>query len=134
MPAFSTQSQKQLQTCDPDLQKVFNEVIKHWDCTVLQGHRGEDEQNELYRTGKSQLQYPDSEHNSNPSRAIDVVPYFSNAPHIRWDDKAAFYHFAGFVLGVARQMGIELTWGGNWDGDDELHDSSFIDMPHFQLA
>jgi len=46
MPKYSKQSAGRLSTCDPRLQDVFNEVIKHFDCSVLQGHRGEIEQNE----------------------------------------------------------------------------------------
>ena len=41
--------------------------------------------------------------------------------------------FAGFVLGVANQMGINLRWGGDWDQDFEVQDNKFDDFPHFEL-
>ena len=41
--------------------------------------------------------------------------------------------FAGFVLGVANQMGIKLRWGGDWDQDFEVQDNKFDDFPHFEL-
>lgn len=129
MPIFSKQSQTRLNSCDIRLQKVFNEVIKHWDCTVLEGHRGEQTQNEYYRTGKSKLKYPQGKHNSNPSLAVDVVPY-----PIDWEKTNNFIYFAGFVLGIARQMEIKLRWGGDWDQDFNTYDTRFVDMPHFEVV
>lgn len=134
MPRFSSTSANRLAQCDQRLQDVFNEVIKHYDCTILEGYRSKQEQNEMYRTGKSQVQYPESNHNKQPSKAVDVIPYHSDQPHYRWEDRQGFSLFAGFVLGVASQMGIQLRWGGDWDGDKNIHDSSFIDMPHFEIV
>ena len=48
MPRYSTRSKKRLATCDKRLQKVFNEVIKHVDCSILEGHRSKERQNKLY--------------------------------------------------------------------------------------
>jgi len=101
MPYFGRRSKKQLATCDERLQSVFNEVIKHIDCSVLEGHRGEIRQNELYEEGKTKVYFPNGRHNSNPSRAIDVAPY-----PIDWSDRDRFNYFAGYVKGIASQMGI----------------------------
>ena len=35
MYKFGKSSKKRLETCDEKLQKVFNEVIKHVDCSIL---------------------------------------------------------------------------------------------------
>ena len=51
MPRFGTRSKKSLSSCDERLQKVFNEVIKHVDCSVIEGHRSEERQNNLYEEG-----------------------------------------------------------------------------------
>lgn len=134
MPKFSQKSLDKLSTCDIRLQRVFEEVIKHWDCTILEGHRDEETQNEYFRTGKSKLQWPQGKHNKKPSLAVDVVPYHEKAPHIRWEDKEGFAYFAGFVMGIASQMGIKLRWGGDWDGDRDTKNQSFVDMPHFELV
>lgn len=133
MPNFSSTSAKRLSTCDQRLQDLFNEVIKYYDCTILEGYRTKEEQNEYYRTGKSTLQYPESKHNKQPSKAVDVIPYHKEAPHYRWEDKQGFSLFAGFVLGIASQMNIPIRWGGDWDGDKNIHEHSFIDMPHFEI-
>lgn len=134
MPKFGQQSKDNLATCHPDIQKLFEEVVKNYDCTILCGHRGEEDQNKAYHEGRSKVMYPNSKHNPFPSEAADVAPYFSDAPHIRWDDKEKFYHFAGYVQAVADQLNIKIRWGGNWDSDDELHDQTFFDLPHFELG
>lgn len=135
MPKFSQRSLDRLSTCDDRIQRVFKEVIKHWDCTILEGHRDKETQNEYYRTGKSKLQYPNGKHNSLPSKAVDVIPYFADDPHYRWDDWNTWYAFAGFVLGVAASMGIKLRSGLDWDRDKNFGkgDQSFNDAPHFEL-
>ena len=128
MPSFGKRSQSKLDTCHPDLQKVFNEVVKHFDCSIICGRRDCEEQNNLYHAGKSQLQFPDSKHNTLPSNAVDAIPY-----PVDWNDREQFSYFAGFVIGIAASMGIKLRWGGDWDMDGETTDNSFDDLPHIEL-
>lgn len=127
MPNFSDKSRNKLETCHPDLQKLFNEVIKYYDCTIIEGHRSEEDQQELFRQGKSKIQFGGM-HNKTPSLAVDVAP-----TPIDWNDKIAFYHFAGFVRGIASQMKINIRWGGDWNGDKNLKNQTFFDLPHFEL-
>ena len=128
MAKFGRRSRERLATADPDLQKIFNEVIKYVDCSVLEGHRDERTQDRLFEEGKTKVRYPLGRHNSKPSRAVDVVPY-----PVDWDDRERFTLFAGFVLGMARGMGISLRWGGDWDVDFQVSDNRFDDFPHFEL-
>lgn len=129
MPAFGNASKEKLATCDERLQRVFNEVIKYFDCTVIEGHRGEAAQNKAFAEGKSKLKYPQGKHNKTPSLAADVLPY-----PIDWNDTNRMRYFAGFVVGIAATMGIKLRWGGDWNQNTELKDNSFNDLPHFELA
>lgn len=128
MPKYSRKSKERLSTCHEDLQKIFNEVIKHWDCTILEGHRTKETQDEYFRTGRSKLEWPNSKHNSKPSLAVDVAPW-----PIDWNDRERFIHFAGFVKGVANGMGIEIRCGADWNGDGRFTES-FFDAPHFELV
>ena len=128
MPYFGTKSKKALATCHPKLQEVFNEVIKKVDCSVLEGHRNKAKQNKAYEEGRSKLKYPNGNHNAVPSMAVDVVPY-----PIDWNDRERFHLFAGFVIGVARGMGIKLRWGGDWNMNWFVSDNNFDDLPHFEL-
>lgn len=129
MSKFSSNSRKQLNTCDARLQQVFAEVVKHYDCSILCGHRNKAGQTQVFKDGLSKLQYPKSKHNSYPSKAVDVIPY-----PVDWKDIKRFYHFIGFVTGTAKQMGINLRSGGDWDQDNDLSDQKFIDLPHFELV
>ena len=128
MPYFGTRSKKSLSSCDERLQQVFQEVIKHVDCSVIEGHRNEERQNKLYEEDKTKVYWPNGRHNDSPSRACDVVPY-----PIDWNDRERFHLFAGFVLGIAKSMGITLRWGGDWDQDWTVMDNKFDDFPHFEI-
>ena len=129
MPRFGRKSRKALLSCDYRLQEVFNEVIKHIDCSVLEGHRGEEKQNRLLKEGKTQVAYPKGRHNAKPSRAVDVVPY-----PVDWDDRERFTLFAGYVLGVASRMDIAIRWGGDWNMNFQVNDNKFDDFPHFEIV
>ena len=128
MPNFSDKSKRLLATCHQDLQDLFNEVIKYYDCSIIEGFRSNERQNELYEQYKTKLKGGESKHNSCPSNAIDVIPY-----PVNWKDKNRFYHFAGRVQGIASQMDIKIRWGGDWDGDNNFKDQTFHDLPHFEL-
>ena len=41
MPRFSTRSKSRLNTCDEKLVELFEEVVKGFDCTIIEGHRGQ---------------------------------------------------------------------------------------------
>lgn len=129
MPHYSKKSSRKLSECDQRLQDVFNEVIETADCTIITGHRSRSAQNEMFRTGKSQLKFPKGKHNSKPSHAVDAAPY-----PIDWKDRERATLFAGFVLGVAKARGITLRWGGDWDQDWQVRDNSFDDLWHFEIA
>lgn len=128
MPSFSQVSKDRLATTHPDLQKLFNEIIKDYDCTILCGFRNQADQDKAYAEGRSKLKWPNGNHNKNPSRAVDVMPY-----PIDWKDTDRICLFAGYVLGTAKQMGINIRWGGDWNGNHETKDERFIDSPHFEL-
>jgi hypothetical protein len=128
MPAFGQKSLDKLATAHPELQRLFNEVVKHYDCSVLCGHRTKEDQEEAFRTGMSKETWPNSKHNSLPSRAVDVVPF-----PVDWNDKGRFLHFVGFVLGTAKQLGIDIRCGADFNGDLNFKNDSLFDAPHFEL-
>ena len=128
MPRYSKKSKERLRSCDRKLQDVFNEVIKHVDCSVLEGQRSKERQNKLYDEGRTKVKYPNGRHNAIPSKAADVTPY-----PVDWKDRERQTLFAGFVLGIARGMGIRLRWGGDWNMDFKVMDNRFDDFPHFEV-
>ena len=130
---WSDVSMARLETCSPHLQLIFNKVLVVRDCSILCGFRNEEEQMEHFNADppRTQLKFPDSNHNEFPSRAIDVVHY----PVPDWElEIEEFIRFSHFVLGTAYGMGIALRWGGDWDRDFDLTDQRFNDYPHFELV
>lgn len=143
MPHFGRASTFQLRTLTANLQRLFRRVVQRYDCTVIKGHRGQVEQDSAFERGRSKVRWPHGKHNAFPSRAADVAPY-----PVEWGGRLVdedgklnrenlnallrFYHFAGYVQGVAEEMGIELRWGGDWDRDFELDDQTFNDLVHFE--
>jgi len=128
MPKFSKTSLSKLETADVRLQTLFKKVIENYDCTILVGHRTKEEQDKAYPE-HSKVQWPHSKHNSIPSKAVDVAPY-----PINWNDIDRFYHFGGYVRGVAEMLGIKIRWGGDWNGNFDLKDQNFFDLPHFEVV
>jgi len=128
MPKFSQRSLANLSTADKKLWDLFSEVIKYYDCTILCGTRSKEDQEKAFKQGRTTLHYPQSNHNSLPSRAVDVVPY-----PIDWSNLEQFYHFGGYVLGIAKMMGLNIRWGGDWNGDFNLKNQNFYDLPHYEV-
>jgi len=132
MPAFSDRSLEQLSTCDERLQRIAHDAIQHVDFTVLEGHRGEEAQNIAFAKGLSKVQWPQGNHNSLPSRAMDIAPY-----PIDWSEKATALARFAFVSGViyasARRLGIRIRFGWDWNRNLDPRDERFIDWPHVEL-
>lgn len=131
MYKFSKRSQERLDTCHPKLKELFSEVIKYKDCSILCGYRDKDEQDELFKSGKSKAKWPNSYHNKIPSLAVDVLPYPFNVED--WTDTRKLYMFVGFVRAIAAKLNIKIRSGADWDGDFEVKDQNFHDLPHFEL-
>jgi len=122
MPSFGRRSLEKLATVDPKLRLVLSEAIKHFDFSCIDGHRDEATQTEYYNKGTSQVQWPNSKHNTYPSRAVDIVPYpggFDN-------EDSMFYLMATHIFRAAAGIGVRLDWGGHW--------RNFKDLAHFELA
>lgn len=128
MYSFGKTSKEKLNTCDLRIQEIMNEVIKLIDVTVIQGHRTEEEQNKYYEEGNSKVRYPNSKHNSIPSKAIDIAPF-----PIDWNDINRFYYMAGLVMGIAHAKGYKLRYGGDWNRNGVLSDQTFNDLVHFEI-
>jgi len=128
MPTFGTASRKKLETCDDSLVAICELAIEVYDFSVLEGHRSDERQEELFRQGKSKLRAGQSKHNQNPSLAVDLAPY-----KIDWENPKRFYLLAGMMFQAAHDLGFKIRWGGDWDGDWDHKDQSFHDLPHFEL-
>lgn len=136
---YSRHSQARLDTCHEDINVIWNELAKYINTSVFCGHRNQEDQDEAFEKGLSELKWPNSKHNQYPSMAIDSGPYHVQLGNTDWKDELAFAVFAGHVMCTARKLYQEkkithlIRWGGDWDMDGRSRDERFIDLPHFEL-
>ncbi len=136
MNYYSERSLAVLDTVHPDLVRVFAHVLPRFNHTPVRGIRDLALQKEYMDIGWSKTL--DSRHLPGGGLVPDVAyPDLSWALDARpWpfnDDREQLYMFGGFVLGVALELGIELRFGGDWDGDKDLRDQTFFDLWHFEI-
>jgi peptidoglycan L-alanyl-D-glutamate endopeptidase CwlK len=118
--ALGQRSKDRLTGVHPDLVKVIEEAIKEspLDFSITEGLRTKERQKELFDAGKSQTM--NSRHIT--GKAVDIAVLLEGK--VTWE----FRHYqtaADHIKKVAKELGIELVWGGDWQ--------SFKDGPHFEL-
>lgn len=129
MYKYSKISRKRLDSCHPELQRLFNSLIEDYDVSIICGHRSKTEQDKAVADGASKTRYPNSKHNSMPSLGIDAALY-----PINWNDHGRHYMFVGIVRERAKQLGIPIRCGADWDSDFATNDQTFNDLVHFEYA
>jgi len=115
---LGTRSLQNLSGVHPDLVSVVEKAIKitKVDFTVIEGVRNINRQRQLVKSGASQTM--NSRHLT--GHAVDIAPW-----PISWDWED-FYPIADAMKEAAKELGIDLEWGGDW--------KSFKDGPHWQLS
>jgi hypothetical protein len=148
---FGKKSLKNLETCHKDIQAILNEVIKYYDFSVISGIRTTEEQQTLFKEGKSKLdgvnqkskhQGREDDAGNIVSFAVDICPYKpgTNAFSGKELDTRRFYYLMGMVKATAKRLkdqgviSYDVRFGIDWDGDDVFSDQNFHDAPHFELV
>ena len=142
--SYGTGSNARLSTCHDELRLVMAEALKMTpaavDITIVHGYRGKDLQNGLPDIVTTK-RFPESYHNAEDddgeplSDAVDFAPYItlpSGKKGIPWKDTALFCFVAGIVYAAAVKLGIEITWGGDFDRDGSTKDQTLGDYGHIQ--
>lgn len=160
MASFGKGSKKQLDTLDTRLKSILIEAIKIIDFTIVEGHREKEKQNEYFARELTTVKFPNSKHNSNPSKAVDIAPYV-NGKGIVWhsdpelleyikectgDDFSKdkefleflenikrWFYLKGIIKGIGHSQGVVIRGGEDWDRDNNFEDQSFDDLPHFEI-
>lgn len=129
MYSFSQRSITNLENVDERLKSICFELIKVIDFTVIEGYRSRERQKELFDKGFSRIDgiSKKGKHNYFPSRAVDIIPYKKgiNPFDGSKESEEMFYELAEEFKKVAKELNIEIVWGGGWE--------SFKDLPHFQI-
>lgn len=132
---FGPQSRKHLDTCEEGLIEVA-ELVLSWnvyDFSIVWGFRGQESQNQAYRSGNSSKEWPDSMHNRRPSPALDFAPYIPGVG-IPWKDTHAFAVLGGMFIAAGQVVGYPIRYGGDWDMDGETTDQRLMDWGHVESA
>ena len=124
MYKFGKRSKERLKGVKPELVNVLNELVKIMDVTVIEGLRTKERQEELVASGASKTKY--SKHLE--GKAVDLAPY-----PIDWEDRDRFHYMGGMIRGIAKQLNVNVRWGGDWDSDGETKDNGFDDLVHVEL-
>ncbi len=132
MPKFSQESFSKLSTCHNDLQVLFYEVIKSFDCVILEGYRSQEDHEKNHSICGANLNLPHAKHNRQPSMSVDACPYFSQIKTAN-----GMYWFAGYVMGIAQKLKDDgkmehaIRFGGDYKSD--IDKEKFKNLVHFEL-
>ena len=61
-------------------------------------------------------------------KAVDLVPY-----PVDWNDLKKFDLIAQAMLQAAKELGVPVRWGADWDNDGKPRERGESDSPHFEL-
>lgn len=135
---LSERSRKRLEGVHPDLDLVVKAAIAitTQDFFVAEGLRTKARQQELVALKMSRTL--NSKHLPQPDgygHAVDIYP--AGYPDLNKVPLDAYRAVRTAMMAAAEQLGVELRWGNDWDGDGvEVGpdpDESFQDWPHYEI-
>ena len=128
MARFGKKSKQRLKGVDPRIVEVLNQLIKIMDVTIIEGVRSAKTQYKYFLDGKSKLDGTTKKSKHQLGKAVDLAPY-----PVKWQNSARFYYMGGMIKGIAKEKGIKIRWGGDWDSDGEVLDQTFMDLVHIEV-
>lgn len=123
MKEFDTKSKERLGNADKDLVLLAEAVLQRIDVVVTCSHRNKQDQDLAYKTGNSKLKFPQSKHNTLPSKAIDFA--IKKDGNITWDKKE-YDKLGSIIKEITEDLNLSVKWGGDFSG--------FYDGPHVELV
>lgn len=122
-------SETNLRGVRPELVAVVRRAIEltSVDFRVIEGVRSEERQRQLVRNGASQTL--NSRHIT--GHAVDCAPLVNGA--IPWNDPSKFKAVSDAMFQAAKEFGVRIRWGGDWNENGHSDDEKFYDGPHFEL-
>lgn len=131
MPKFGTRSKELRQYLCNDLRLLVDEVIKHYDFSIVETFRDKVDQEKAFMFGRSKAHFGQSAHNYHPSFALDVTPYPVPLKQVKgvivWDDDSPEWDkMINVFKAKADELGIKITCGIDF--------KSLTDKPHIEIA
>jgi len=137
--SFGTRSLQNMEGVHPKLVRVLNLAIKksEVDFMVIEGVRSLARQKQLYAQGRTvpgkvvtwTLNSNHFKKADGFGHAVDILP----APY-DWKDTAPFDKMARAMFAAAKELGINIRWGADWDRDGNPRERGETDSPHWELA
>lgn len=112
----------------PLLRSIVDEAIKEIDFKILDATRGRAAQTRAFLQGTSKVKFGNSAHNYVPAIAMDLFP----APY-DWNDTGSFLRLHKVISRIAKEKGVPLRWGGDWNMDGNKTTDDNWDKPHYEL-
>ena len=136
---FSDRSLERLKDVHPDLVKVIHRVMSYqiMDFSVNEGVRTLERQKQLFAEGKSKTL--DSKHikqKDGYGHAVDLYPSPVDMAKVGKGDAREIFRFgvlAGLMKKAARECGVKMVNGADWDDDGQTLDHTFFDAPHMEI-
>ena len=125
---FSKASRVSRAKLHPLLRSIVDAAIQEIDFKILDATRGRAAQTRAFLQGKSKAKFGQSAHNYVPAIAMDLFP----APY-DWENYEAFDRLAVVIKRIAKEKGIPLRWGGDFNMDGDKTTSDAWDKPHWEL-
>ena len=137
---LSKASLDKLQGVHPKLVDVVKRAIEltKQDFKVLEGVRTPERQKELYAQGRTKpgpkvTWTLTSNHFVNPKtgygHAVDLVPY-----PVDWETLSKFDAIQKAMFAAAKELGVTIRWGANWNRNGKPREKGETDSPHFELV
>ncbi|CCI88461.1 endolysin [Yersinia phage phiR2-01] len=118
---FGKNSEKQLATVKPELQKVARralEISPH-DFTIVQGIRTAAQSAQNIANGTSFLSNPNkSKHITGD--ALDFAPFINGK--IDWNDYEVFWAVKKAFQQAGQELGVKLRFGADWNNSNDYRD------------
>jgi len=126
---FGHNSLKNLKTCHPEIIVLMKEALFYSpiDFGISCGYRTTEEQQRLFKNGKTKCDgiIKVGNHQNFPSDAVDIYAYVNSK--LSYDPNHLCV-IAGVVLSVAKELKLNIRWGGTF-GSKDWHG---WDMPHYE--
>lgn len=135
MYTLSARSRRNLEGVHPKLVDVVRRALEitQQDFTVVEGLRSLETQKAYVAKGVSKtMRSYHLQQKDGYGHAVDLYPYYNGSVQV----EAPFSRYkmiADAMLAAAKELGVVVTWGADWDRDGDTSDHSFIDSPHYQL-
>lgn len=130
MPKFGKASLERREMLCKDLKALVDEVIKHYDFSIIETFRDKETQERYYRNGTTKAHFGESAHNYHPSFAFDVYPYPVPKKQVKGiveidSDSLEWERMTNLFKAIAKEMGIEISCGIDF--------KSIKDAPHIEI-